>query len=201
MNKRNLAVLGLAALLAGCGFQLRGTGSANFALDELSVEARDAYGPTVDLVEKTLERNGVRVHPGAPYDLHLVRENNLQRTASYTSAARSAEHLLIFELDYQVRGPGGTLLIEEQVEVQKVSLYDQNNLIGATQEAEQIRQELRREAVTQLMMRLRSLTPAELDALQATAEARAQAEAEAREAERRREAATPASSPLPVPFQ
>ena len=74
MMKRNLVVIGLAVLLSACGFQLRGTGDAQFALKEIDLQARNAYGETVKELRELLENNGVRVHNGAPYRLFLSNE-------------------------------------------------------------------------------------------------------------------------------
>lgn len=201
MIKRNLVVLGLAALLGGCGFQLRGTGDVHFGLKELDLEARNSFGETRQQLADVLERNSVRVHPGARYTLALVREDSRQRTASYTSSARSAEYELSNELTYQFRGPQDLLLLEDSVEVQKVYVHDENNLIGSDQEAEQLRQEMRRELIQQLVMRIQRITPAQLDELQRDAEAKARAEAEALEAARREQAAEPQQSPIQLPVR
>jgi len=201
MIKRNLAVLGLAALLGGCGFQLRGTGDVQFGLKELDLQARNSYGETRQQLEDVLERNDVRVHSGARYRLDLVKESTRQRVASYTSAARSAEYELTSELTYQFRGPQDRLLLEDSVEVQKVYVHDENNLIGSDQEAEQLRQEMRRELIQQVVMRIQRITPAQLDQLQQEAEARARAEAEALEAARREQGAQPLQSPIQLPLQ
>lgn len=201
MIKRNLVVLGLAALLGGCGFQLRGTGDVHFGLKELDLEARNSFGETRQQLADVLERNSVRVHPGARYTLALVREDSRQRTASYTSSARSAEYELSNELTYQFRGPQDLLLLEDSVEVQKVYVHDENNLIGSDQEATQIRGEMRRDLVQQLVQQLQVLSPARLDELRETAEARARAEAEALEQERQRQQAEPQQSPLQLPIR
>ena len=86
------ALIGMTTLLAACGFQLRGLGDAQFALKEIDVSARNAYGPTVRELKETLENSGVKVTSNAPYHLVLVREDNQQRTVSYTGsrAARSS---------------------------------------------------------------------------------------------------------------
>ena len=160
MIKRNLAVAGLALLLSACGFQLRGTGETSFALEEINLQARNSYGDTAKDLEELLKDNGVRVYPGARYTLDLVREQNRQRTASYTTAARTAEYELSSVLDYQFRGPQDTVLLEDSVEVRKVYVHDSSNLIGSDQEAEQLRQEMRRELLQQVSMRIRGITPA-----------------------------------------
>ncbi|NQD93252.1 hypothetical protein HP532_11410 [Pseudomonas sp. CrR25] len=203
MMKRNLLVIGLAALLGACGFQLRGTGDVDFALKELDVSARNAYGDTVKQVKQVLASNGVRVYPGAPYSLVLSREQETQRTASYTSSARSAEYELTTTLDYEIRGAKDLLLMNNRLEVQTFYVQDGNNLTGADQEAALLRNEMRRDLVQQLVQRLQLVTPAQLDQLQQTAEAKAKAEADALEAARQRQAAQPQQSPvqLPLPAQ
>ena len=201
--KRNLLVIGLAGLLSACGFQLRGTGDVQFALKELDVSARDAYGDTVQQVREVLENNGVRVYAGAPYKLVIARETENRRSASYSSGARTAEYELTMALDYEIRGGQNLLLTGNKVEVQNYYQQDDNNLAGSDQEAAQLRSELRREMIQQLTQNLQQITPARLDQLQQTAEARARAEAEALEAARRaRESqVAPQQSPIELPIQ
>lgn len=176
-----LLLVMLTTLLAACGFQLRGTGVDDFALRELDLRARNAYGETVKDVRQALTGSGVRVHAGAPYTLVLTRESEQQRTASYTSSARSAEYQLTSTLDYEIRS-GNLSLLSDRVEVQKVYVYDANNLIASDQEGQQLRRELRREQVQQLLMRLQMLDPVRLEQLREQAQARAEAEARAAEA-------------------
>ncbi|MDH0097860.1 LPS assembly lipoprotein LptE [Ectopseudomonas hydrolytica] len=201
MMKRNLLVIGLAALLSACGFQLRGTGDVQFALKELDVSARNAYGETVKELRDVLENNGVRVHAGAPYKLVLSNESENRRSASYNSGARTAEYELNMALDYELRGARDLLLTNDRVEVQNYYQQDDNNLTGSDQEAAQLRNELRRELIQQLALRLQQITPAQLDQLQQTAEARARAEAEALEAARsaREAQVAPQQSPIELP--
>jgi LPS-assembly lipoprotein len=203
MMKRNLMVIGLAVLLSACGFQLRGTGDVQFALKELDVSARNAYGETVNQVREVLQDNGVRVYPGAPYRLVLSDEQENQRSASFTSAARTAEYELTKTLTYEIRGSKDLLLMSNNLEVQSYYTQDGNNLIGGDQEAAQLRQEMNRELVQQLVQRLQQVSPDQLDQLQQAAEAKAKAEAEALEAARQQQAAQPQQSPiqLPVPAQ
>src|SRR5690606_28133966 len=163
MNKGNLVVLGLTLLLSACGFQLRGTGDVEFGLKEIDLQARNSYGETVQQLEALLESNDVRVHPGAKYSLNLANEQTRQRTARYTSSAPSAEYELTSVLDYDLRGRQNLLLLEDGVEVQKVYVHDSNNLIGSSQDGDQLRQEMRRELLHQLVMRTQRITPAQLD--------------------------------------
>ncbi|WP_437882730.1 LPS assembly lipoprotein LptE [Pseudomonas sp. LRF_L74] len=198
MMKRNLLVIGLATLLGACGFHLRGTGEHSFAIKEIDLQARDSYGETVKQLRTVLEDNDVRVHNGAPYRLDLVKETEQQRAASSTSSTRSAEYELTNKLDYEIHGEKNLLLLKDQIEAQTVFVHDANNLNGSDAESVQLRQELRRDLVQQLSLRLQRLTPAQLEQLQQEAEAKVQAEAEAAAAARRAEQQ---SAPLQSPIQ
>lgn len=198
MIKRNLLVVGAAVLLSACGFQLRGTGTNELSIKEMNVTARDAYGPTVVQLRRSLENSGVRVGAGAPYTLDLIDERASQRTASYSGSARSAEYELTSALQYEIRGQNNLALLDDKIEVQKTYVHDGNNLTGSDQEADQVRREMRNELVQRMMLRLQQITPAELDQLQVAAAARAKAEADAAEAAQRAIDATPQQSPIQI---
>lgn len=201
MMKRNLLILGLAVLLSACGFHLRGTGNyAAFSLTELDVQARNAYGETVRQLRHLLKSNHVKVHADAPYRVLLVREQETRRTASYTGGARSAEYELNTALDYEIRDNQNLLLIQDKIDVQKVYVHDENNLIGSDQEAAQLRQEMRRDLVQQLVLRLQLLDPVKLEELQKTAQAKAKADAEALEAQRKAQEEQPQQPSIKLPL-
>ncbi|WP_460120576.1 LPS-assembly lipoprotein LptE [Pseudomonas sp. S2_C03] len=201
MIKRNLLVMGLAVLLSACGFQLRGTGTTELTIKELDVSARNAYGETVTQLRQVLESSGVKVSTGAPYKLILTDEQDSQRILSYAGAGRTGEYQVTKVLSYDIRDHGNLPLLSDKLEVQKVFIHDGNNLVGSDQEANDARQEMRRELVQRMMLRLQQLTPTQLDQLQQTADAKAKAEAAALEAARKAEAETPRQSPLEIPQQ
>lgn len=165
MIKRNLLVVGLAVLLSACGFQLRGTGTTELAITELDLSARDAYGDTVKLLRDTLENSGVKVYSGAPYKLVLAREQQSQRSLSYAGAGRSAEYELNNVLSYEIRGQNDLVLLDDKLQVQKVYLHDGNNITGSDQESSEVRDEMRRDLVQRMMLRLQQLSPAQLEQL------------------------------------
>ncbi|WIE49905.1 LPS assembly lipoprotein LptE [Pseudomonas sp. GM17] len=201
MIKRNLLVMGLAVLLSACGFQLRGTGTTELAIKELDLSARNAYGETVTQLRQVLQSSGVKVYAGAPYKLVLIREQESQRSLSYAGAGRSAEYEMTTVLNYEIQGQNNLTLLSDKLQVQKVYIHDGNNLVGSDQESLEVRKEMRRDLVQNMMLRLQLLTPTQLDQLQQTADARAKAEAEALEAAQKAEAETPQQSPMQLPNQ
>ncbi|HHJ1296215.1 LPS assembly lipoprotein LptE [Pseudomonas sp. P1B16] len=199
MIKRNLLVIGLAVLLSACGFQLRGTGSTELSVKEMDVSARNAYGETVTELRQVLERSGVNVHAGAPYRLVLTNEQENQRAATYSGGSRSAEYELTTVLNYSIQGLNNLELLSDKLEVRKIYVRDASNITGSEQEANRAREEMRRDLVNAMVVRLQMLTPAQLDELQVKADERAKAEADALEAARSQQAETPQQSPLEVP--
>ncbi|WP_338522544.1 LPS assembly lipoprotein LptE [Pseudomonas batumici] len=201
MIKRNLLVMGLAVLLSACGFHLRGTGTNELTIKELSVSARNAYGDTVKQLTQVLEHSGVKVYNGAPYKLVLTDEQETQRDATYSGSGRNAEYELNTALYYEIRGDHDRQLLTGKLQVQKYYVHDGNNITAGDTEATQLRKEMRRDLIQQMVLRLQLLTPAQLDALQQTADAKAKADADALEAARKYEASKPQQSPLQLPQQ
>ncbi|MBP0939431.1 LPS assembly lipoprotein LptE [Pseudomonas alliivorans] len=199
MIKRNLLVMGLAVLLSACGFHLRGTGTAELAIKELDVSARNAYGETVTQLTRVLTSSGVKVYTGAPYKLVLVNEAETQRNATFSGSGRTSEYQLTNTLTYEVRGEKDRFLLGDKVSVDRSYVHDGNNLTGSDQEAAQVRGEMRNELIQRMMARLQQLTPSRLDELQAKADAVAKAEAQALEEAQRIRDETPQQSPVEIP--
>ncbi len=200
MLKRSITVLGLAFLMTACGFHLRGTGTMQMALNELNFEARDALSPIGKQVKEGLINNKVRVSSGAPFTLYVGPEETSQRTASFTAGTRSAEYTLTSSVSYELRSGNLPALLQDRVEVQRTYAHNQNNVTGSGQEAALLREEMRRDLVMQLMMRLQAVTPTQLQGLTEQAQRKVQAEEEAREAAiRAQQFDEPQQSPISLP--
>ena len=200
MLKRSITVLGLAFLLTACGFHLRGTGTMQMALSELNFAARDALSPLGKEVKQSLINNEVQISNSAPFTLYVGAEEVTKRTASFTAGTRSAEYRLTSAANYELRSDGLPVLLEDRVEVQRTYAHNQDNVTGSSQEEVLLREEMRRELVMQLMMRLQAITPAQLQDLKDQAERKQQAEAQAREAAiRAQQFDEPQQSPISLP--
>lgn len=200
MLKRSIIVLGLAFLMTACGFHLRGTGTTQMALNELNFTARDALSPLGKMVKESLVNNKVQVSSSAPFTLYVGPEETTQRTASFTAGTRSAEYTLTTAISYELRSGNLPALLQDRIEVQRTYAHNQNNVTGSGQEGSLLREEMRRDLVMQLMMRLQAVTPTQLEALKEQAQRKVQAEADAREAAiRAQQFDEPQQSPISLP--
>lgn len=200
MLKRSITVLGLALLLTACGFHLRGTGSTQMALTELNFTSRDDLSPLSREVKQSLINNKVLISSSAPFTLYLGLVEQSRRTASFTPGTRTAEYQLTSAATYELRSGSLPALLQDRVEVQRFYAFNHNNVAGSSQEEMMLHDEMRRELVTQLMMRLQAITPEQLQDLKEQAERTAQAEAQAREESiRARQVEQPQQSPIVIP--
>lgn len=200
MLKRTITVLSLAFLMTACGFHLRGTGTTQMALSELNFAARDALSPLGKQTKESLINNKVEVSRSAPFTLYIGPEENSKRTASFTAGTRSAEYTLTSAVTYELRSGRLPALLQDRVEVQRTYAHNQDNVTGSSQEEALLREEMRRDLVMQLMMRLQAVNATQLQELKVQAERKEQAETEAREAAiRAQQANEPQQSPIKFP--
>lgn len=200
MLKRTITVLSLAFLMTACGFHLRGTGTTQMALSELNFAARDALSPLGKQTKESLINNKVEVSRSAPFTLYIGPEENSKRTASFTAGTRSAEYTLTSAVTYELRSGKLPALLKDRVEVQRTYAYNQDNVTGSSQEEALLREEMRRDLVLQLMMRLQAVNATQLQELKTQAERKEQAQAQAREAAiRAQQANEPQQSPIKFP--
>ena len=96
----------------------------------------------------------------------MVREEENTRAASYSNVGRGSEQQLNLALHYEIRNKANQVLIEDLVQTQRFYLQDQNNIIGSSEEASQLKGEMRRELIQQLLQQLRLLTPERLAELE-----------------------------------
>jgi len=179
--KPYLFLLVSLCLLSACGFHLRGTGATQLAISEIAIEARNRYGKTVEQLKNALEKRQVDVRVGAFPTLVLTEEKLSSRTLGRGGSAQVAEIELRLSLDYQLLGNNRLLLTEDNLQVRRIYVQDDNNIAATGGEQAQFEVEMRRELIDQLLMRLQALTPEQLQSWQQLAEQKqAQLEAERR---------------------
>ncbi|KXU89425.1 lipopolysaccharide-assembly family protein [Caballeronia megalochromosomata] len=158
-----LTLLGGAAMLSACGFQLRG--QQDYAFKRLAIT-----GGTPQMVAR-LERmiqggsDTVIVKPFEKPDATLnLSEGTGLRTLSLNAQGVIQEYELVFSLNYTLLGADGTLLIPPSaIQLNRSMTYSDQYTLAKGQEANLLYNDMRNDAVDQLTRRLatvRSLHPA-----------------------------------------
>ncbi len=151
----------LVALLAGCGFHLRGwhiddsvsavfvagADSTTDAKTELGSDLRTAFGQAGVTVAKTRGE--------ADLVVTLLDQRRQRRSVSVTGQARAAEYELsrgvLFSVD-QIQAETAQTLIEPRwIEVERIYRVDRNNIVGSNEEQALVERDLKNDIIQQIV--------------------------------------------------
>lgn len=154
-----LLVLFAAMAMAGCGFQLRGS------VDLPGLETVRVTGAGATMREELavfLREGGVKVTDEATRDadaeLSLTDEQMKRRVLSIDPrTGKPREYELAYSVNFQLVDAKGTALVRRQtVRLVRDFVFDVDAVIGKSREEGVLRTEMRRDAVQQIIRRLRS---------------------------------------------
>lgn len=146
--------------LAGCGYNLRGTGAGTPDFTDLRLQLPESEPEFERVLLRSLQTAGIGVHETGDANarnfplLAIGPELFSGRPASTTVQARAAQ--ITLQLAVRVNlSDGETALIDmETLNVERTYYQDLRNIAGNREEAELLREEMRRDLVAQLMRRL-----------------------------------------------
>lgn len=161
MRKRTLLLtLAPAALLAACGFRLRGV--PEFGFDTLYIVAPPA-SPLARELQRTLEGSGGKLQllrdpaslPQAQAIMDLLMEQQERVVVGLNASGQVRELQLRLRVKFRLRTPAGTELIPETEILQQRDI-SYNETIALAKEAEEalLYRNMRTDIVQQLMRRL-----------------------------------------------
>ena len=157
MRWLGLALLALA--VSGCGFQLRGTAELSSSLQPLYL-AGYQHKPVIRELRRALTTNGVALaddREGARAALVIHQGRFDRRVLSVDRAGDVQEYELTYRLAFSVVDAEGRKRLERQrILIQRDLLFDETGVLGKEGEQEQIKKEMIRDAVRQLLRRLSS---------------------------------------------
>lgn len=162
-----LAVFGASLALAGCGFQLRGTGNdSGPIMQHLLLQVADDT-PQNELareLRRRLESAGVSIDPSARLQLNLGAANYSENQLGYGGSGGNQERELILRVPYSVqRVFDGAYLVDQQyVESRGSYSTSTSQLLQRDDERTQLRLRLAGDAAQQLIERMRALSASPL---------------------------------------
>lgn len=163
------------AVLAGCGFQLRGAAPVSDALQPLAVECAEAIPSDLCIaVTEQLRLGEIElVEPGqAAYRLRLRKFEQSRRASAITLQAAAAEFTLRQTVTMDVITANQMPLIAEtDLNSSETFRYDEANVLAKQREEQALRELLYQRLAQQVIFRLAPLTQARIDAIREAAEA------------------------------
>jgi LPS-assembly lipoprotein len=162
--KTRLLTLGIALLLSGCGgepFHLRGSKALPDSLRQgiylQGVDPRSDFGLAL---RDGLEDAGADVKQSeqdaaATLNITNLRENRSVSGYSSTRQVREFNHSVT--VDFRVKTRAMTAALERSVNAERSQVYDGQYVLGTAEEENAIKEELRREAVRLILLRLQAI--------------------------------------------
>ena len=148
----------MIAMLAGCGFQLRGQASLPQAMSTTWLAVPDATSEFARELSLLLRGNGVTLVNGPAEDaaeLRILEERITRRALTISGDARVREFELVFALRFSLTAPDGEVLLPpESLRLERDFQFDEQEILGAANEEELLRDDLRRNMAAALIRRL-----------------------------------------------
>lgn len=150
--------------LAACGFQLRGV--ADLSFQNLYIQ-----GPKLSIskaLNKSLAVNGVKIvedKESADLLLEFMNEAVEKRILSLSGAGRVTEYDLFYRVHFRLRDPSNPLWGEVQtIEERRDFSYDDTQLLAKQSEEVRLNDDMRADAVREILRRLIVQKPAKRSA-------------------------------------
>ena len=155
-----LLAVGLGTLMAGCGFQLRGSYSLPY--ESIYVGGAD-YNLIVANMKRAIRNTGTRLaesREDAQATFLPAGEKRETKILSLLSSGRVREKRLVYAYSYRVvDGKGRDLVLPVTVELARDISYADSDVLAKTQEEELLWRDMESDLVQQLMRRLAATKP------------------------------------------
>lgn len=155
---RLIVAVATASLIAGCGFQLRGGGGLpnveSVRVNTVSDNMRDEL--TVFLEDGATRITTADEDPNAAL-LNVASEAFERRVLSVDpNSGKAREYELAYTVDFMLSDAEGKALVDKQtVRLVRDFVFDEDAVIGKSREESVLREEMRRDAMQQVIRRLR----------------------------------------------
>jgi len=147
-------------LLTSCGFHLRGSVQLAPEMSELAIQ--DA-GPETDILpdlKDALLSQGVKITATAPVILQLRNESYSRRVLSVDVSGKAQEYELGYSILVRVQGVDGVVWMpDEEVSIQRDLRFDNSAVLATSEEETQLQEDMRRDAISQVLQLLRNVKP------------------------------------------
>jgi LPS-assembly lipoprotein len=168
LNKftRWFSILLLAMLLAGCGFQLRGsTPETRFGFESLYLDAPVGTPLERDL-RTVLRASSTQLTAdakSAPVTLRVLSQDQEKKVLTLNAQGKVREFSLTYRVRFEVADASNKKLLQPpEIALQSILSYSEEQALAKEQEERMTFEDLRRDAVAQIMRQLARVKPEQL---------------------------------------
>jgi LPS-assembly lipoprotein len=157
---RLLTALGLVALLAGCGFQLRGQAPLPAVAAQPHVESEDRLTPLYAALDRRLRDAGAAPAATASEASVVVRlhlDETGRELLSVTAENKPGEYEVFYAAEFSVTSGAGELIPRTPVRLTRNYGYDESAVLAKEHEEASLRDALAGEIADLILRRLAAL--------------------------------------------
>lgn len=157
---RVLAGFALVALLAGCGFQLRGQAPLPAVAARPFVESSDRFTPLYAALDRRLRAAGAEPAPNAAEAsvvIHLHLDHTGRELLSVTADNKPGEFEVFYAAEFSVTNGAAELLSRKQVKLTRNYGYDESAVLAKEHEEASLREALAEDIADLILRRLEAL--------------------------------------------
>ncbi len=148
----------LLLLLTSCGFHLRGMCNMPRWLNNTSIIVQNANRDLGPLLSDQLKTWNIQVCPDAAtasYWLIIEEDHFQQQISSISSSTTPRQYQLIYTVKFKLQqAKGKDIIPDSQVVVSRQITINSDRILGSSNEEEHTKNDLRRDAVNQIIERL-----------------------------------------------
>lgn len=147
-----------ALLLVGCGFHLRGMMDMPVWLNDVAIIVQDAHRDIQPLLKEQLEAYHIRICSNvsaAHYWLIIEQDHEQQQITSVSSSTTPRQYQMIYSIRYKLQKANGREIIpSSNIVLTRQLTVNSNRILGSNDEEVILKQEMRRDAVIQILDRI-----------------------------------------------
>lgn len=157
-------IIVFAALLAGCGFQLRKEAQLPASMKRVHLEITDPSSQLAKDLGKAFIRSGAQVvdqvEPGVAV-MKFTANALATNVLAVGGNARANEYELRYHVEFDVQDATGTSILPKQtIELSREFTFDATQALGVASETDLLSKELERDMVQTILRRLEALAKA-----------------------------------------
>jgi LPS-assembly lipoprotein len=157
---RWLLLVGLAAILCGCGWRLQGTAKLSPVMATTYIETDDSYTDFNRALRESLHASGARIatrRSEATAVVHILKDVSGQRVLTVSARNTPEEYEVFYNIEYSVSGRTEELIPRQKIELTRDYSYDETAVLAKQREQDVLREALARDLAGQVLRRLATL--------------------------------------------
>ncbi len=166
MKMLRIAIISLLlAVLAGCGFHLRGDVSLPSNMQALYIDGINRNSSFAVELRRTLRGSGINVVEDVSSAQAVVKLTNVRFDRRVLSVSGSTGKVREFELFYGAEvivldRAGKVILPAQPLRLVRDFVFDEDDVLGKSSEEAQLRKEMQTDLISQILRRLQAAQPA-----------------------------------------